>query len=102
MAAERAGENRLSDELSARASGGVTVFFERYSKGIQTDLMELFELQEARRHRWHLDGAAVRTLEGAREYLDKVGFCTMYPLEQPVLLPSFMGAFAGTDEGIPT
>ncbi len=64
--------------------------------------MELFELQEARRHRWHLDGAAVRTLEGAREFLETVGFCTMYPLEQPVLLPSFMGAFAGTDEGIPT
>lgn len=64
--------------------------------------MELFELQEARRHRWHLDGVAVRTLEGAREFLDTVGFCTMYPLEQPVLLPSFMGAFAGTEEGIPT
>jgi 23S rRNA pseudouridine2605 synthase len=64
--------------------------------------MELFELQEARRHRWHLDGAAVRTLEGAREFLEMVGFCTMYPLEQPVLLPTFMGAFAGTDQGIPT
>jgi Winged helix DNA-binding domain len=64
--------------------------------------MELQELQEARRHKWHLDGAAVRTLDSAREFIESAGFCTMYPLEQPVLLPTFMGAFAGTDQDIPT
>ena len=64
--------------------------------------MELQELQNERRHKWHLDGAAVRTLESAREFIESAGFCTMYPLETPVLLPTFMGAFAGTDENIPT
>ncbi|HLH09025.1 MAG TPA: crosslink repair DNA glycosylase YcaQ family protein [Terriglobales bacterium] len=64
--------------------------------------MELQELQDARRHRWHIDGSAVRTLESAREFLESVGFCTMYPLEVPVLMPTFMGAFTGTDHGIPT
>jgi len=64
--------------------------------------MELQELQDERRHKWHLDGAAVRTLESAREFIESAGFCTMYPLETPVLLPTFMGAFAGTDENIPT
>ena len=64
--------------------------------------MELLELQDARRHKWHLDGSAVRTIESARDFLEAAGFCTMYPLEQPVLLPAFLGAFAGTDQGIPT
>jgi Winged helix DNA-binding domain len=64
--------------------------------------MELQELQNERRHKWHLDGSAVHTLESAREFIESAGFCTMYPLETPVLLPTFMGAFAGTDQGIPT
>lgn len=66
--------------------------------------MDLQELQEARQHKWHLDGSAVHTLEAAREFMETVGFCTMYPLENApgILLPTFMGAFAGTAEGIPT
>ncbi|MGI9102671.1 MAG: AlkZ-related protein [Terriglobales bacterium] len=61
------------------------------------------ELHDARRSKWRLDGRPVRTLEEAREFLETVGFCLMYPMKPPVLAPTFMGAFAGTDENpLPT
>jgi hypothetical protein len=60
------------------------------------------ELQELRRQKWRLDGRAVHTLEDAREFLDSVGFCLMYPERQPVLVPTFIGAYAGSDEKLPT
>lgn len=60
------------------------------------------ELQQARAHKWHLDGRPVRTLDEAREFLESVGFCLMYPLRPAVLLPTFMGACVGADEHLPT
>ena len=60
------------------------------------------ELQLARAQKWRLDGRAVRTLEDAREFIESVGFCLMYPLRPPVLLPTFIGAFAGSDDRLPT
>jgi hypothetical protein len=60
------------------------------------------ELQELRRQKWRLDGRAVHTLEDAREFLDSVGFCLMYPERQPVLVPTFIGAYVGSDEKLPT
>jgi hypothetical protein len=60
------------------------------------------ELQQARLHKWHLDGRSVRTLDDAREFIESVGFCLMYPLRPPVLLPTFIGAWAGVDEQLPT
>jgi hypothetical protein len=60
------------------------------------------ELQLARTQNWRLDGRAVRTLEDAREFIESVGFCLMYPLRPPVLLPTFIGAFVGSDDRLPT
>ena len=60
------------------------------------------ELQQARAHKWHVDGRAVRTLEEAREFIESVGLCLMYPLRPPVLLPTFMGAWVGAEDRLPT
>lgn len=60
------------------------------------------ELIELRREKWHVNGNAVRTLEDARHFLETVGFCLMFPLPSPVLVPTFIGAWAGSDERLPT
>jgi 23S rRNA pseudouridine2605 synthase len=60
------------------------------------------ELQQARVHKWHLDGRPVRTLDEAREFIESVGFCLMYPLRPPVLVPTFMGGWVGGDDHLPT
>lgn len=60
------------------------------------------ELQELRRQKWHTNGEPIRTLEDGRAFMDSVGFALMYPLHPPVLVPTFIGAYAGTDEGLPT
>ncbi|HMK24363.1 MAG TPA: hypothetical protein VK466_18675 [Terriglobales bacterium] len=64
--------------------------------------MTLDELKQMRRKKWHVDGSAVRTLDAGREFVESVGFCLLYPLHPPVLIPTFLGAFAGSDEGLPT
>jgi hypothetical protein len=60
------------------------------------------ELHQARLHKWHLDGLPVRTLDEAREFIESVGFCLMYPLRPPVLVPTFIGAWVGADDHLPT
>jgi hypothetical protein len=60
------------------------------------------ELDQLRREKWHLKGPPVRTLEDARAFIESVGFCLMYPLRPPVLVPTFIGAWAGSDERLPT
>lgn len=60
------------------------------------------ELDQLRREKWCLDGHPVRTIEGARAFLESVGFCLLYPLRPPVLLPTFVGAWVGKDEHLPT
>ncbi len=65
------------------------------------------ELHELRRQNWRLDGRAVRTLEDARDFIEGVGFCLMYPLPKeetriPVLAPTFIGAYTGSDDRLPT
>jgi hypothetical protein len=59
------------------------------------------ELYELRRQKWRLDGRGMRTVEEGREFLESVGSALMYPLKPPVLAPTFLGAYAGTDEGLP-
>lgn len=59
------------------------------------------ELQQARARKWCLDGRAVRTLDAAQEFIESVGLCLMYPLRPPVLLPTFIGAWVGTDDRLP-
>jgi hypothetical protein len=59
------------------------------------------QLQDLRREKWRLNGRAVRTLEDAREFIDSVGFCLLYPQRPAALVPTFVGAYAGSDENLP-
>ena len=59
------------------------------------------ELQQLRREKWRLDGKAIRTIEQARAFLEDVGFCLMYPQRPPLLVPTFIGAFVGSDDRLP-
>jgi len=60
------------------------------------------ELTQLRREKWRLNGRPVRTLEEAREFIELVGFALMYPLRPPILLPTFIGAWVGSDDRLPT
>src|SRR5271167_960100 len=64
--------------------------------------MQEQQLQELRREKWRLNGQPVRTLEGAREFIESVGFCLLYPRRPPVLAPTFVGAYKGGDEKLST
>ena len=64
--------------------------------------MQEHYLQELRLEKWRLNGNPVRTLDDARAFIDGVGFCLLYPQRPPVLLPTFVGAYAGTEEHLPT
>jgi hypothetical protein len=60
------------------------------------------ELQDLRREKWRLNGSPVRTLEDASGFIESVGFSLMYPLHPPVLVPTFIGAWVGSDDHLPT
>lgn len=60
------------------------------------------ELQQARREKWRLDGRGARTEDEARAFMEAVGTALIYPLKPPVLAPTFLGAYAGSEEGLPT
>jgi 23S rRNA pseudouridine2605 synthase len=60
------------------------------------------ELNQLRQEKWRLHGRPVRTLDEAREFIDSVGFCLMYPLKAPVLVPTFIGAWVGSEDRLPT
>lgn len=62
----------------------------------------MFDLDQQRRQKWHLDGQPVRTLDDARAFIESVGFCQMYPMKPGVLAPTFIGAWVGSDERLPT
>ena len=59
------------------------------------------ELTELRREKWRLNGKAIRTIEQARAFSRDVGFCLMYPQRPPLLAPTFIGAFVGSDDRLP-
>ena len=59
------------------------------------------DLDQLRREKWHLDGKPVRTFDDAHSFLESVGFCLMYPMRQQALVPTFMGAWVGSDAGLP-
>ena len=64
--------------------------------------MQEQQLQQLRREKWRLNGSPVRTLEEAREFIESVGFCLLYPQRPPVLAPTFVGAYKGSDEKLST
>jgi hypothetical protein len=59
------------------------------------------DLKTARREKWRLDGKPIRTIENARAFIESVGFSLMYPMRPPVPLPTFIGAFVGSDDRLP-
>jgi 23S rRNA pseudouridine2605 synthase len=64
--------------------------------------MNLTELQDARREKWHAKGNPIRTLEDGKAFMETAGFALMYPVHPPILVPTFIGAYAGTDADLPT
>jgi len=59
------------------------------------------ELQQLRREKWWLDGKPVRTIEEARAFLEDVGMCFMYPQRPALLVPTFVGAYVGSEDRLP-
>ncbi len=59
------------------------------------------ELKDLRRERWRLNGIPIRTLEDARSFIESAGFCLTYPSRPPLLMPTFIGAWFGSDERLP-
>ena len=59
------------------------------------------ELIDLRREKWHVNGSAVHTLDDARSFIESVGFCLLLPLATPLLVPTFVGAWSGSDENLP-
>jgi hypothetical protein len=64
--------------------------------------MNELELQHLRREKWRLEGEPLRTLEEAREFVDSVGLCLMYPVLPMPLLPTFIAASIGSDQQLPS
>ena len=60
------------------------------------------ELQQLRREKWRLDGRPIQTIEQARAFVEEVGFCLMYPARPALLVPTFIGAFVGSDDRLPS
>ena len=60
------------------------------------------DLYELRRAKWRLDGKPIRTIEEARAFVEAVGFCLMYPVRPSMPVPTFIGAFVGSDTRLPT
>jgi hypothetical protein len=60
------------------------------------------ELHQLRREKWRLDGKPIRTIEEARAFVESVGFCLMYPVRPTMPVPTFIGAFVGSDDRLPT
>ena len=60
------------------------------------------DLQQLRSQKWRLDGKPIRTIEEARAFVEAVGFCLMYPVRPTMPVPTFIGAFVGSDNRLPT
>jgi 23S rRNA pseudouridine2605 synthase len=59
------------------------------------------ELEQQRAANWRTGGNAVSSIEDARRFVETVGFCLMYPERTLPLVPSFIGAYAGSAAGLP-
>ena len=60
------------------------------------------DLQQLRSEKWRLNGKPIRTVEEARAFVEAVGFCLMYPVRPTMPVPTFIGAFVGSDNRLPT
>ncbi len=59
------------------------------------------ELQQQRAQLWRLDGNPIRTIEDARSFIEAAGFCLMFPVRALPLVPTFVGAYIGSADGLP-
>src|SRR5215472_6232316 len=59
------------------------------------------ELHHQRACNWHTAANPVRSLEDARAFIDRVGFSLLYPERSLPLVPTFIGAYAGSSDGLP-
>jgi len=59
------------------------------------------ELIQLRRDKWRVNGKPVHTLDDARSFIESIGFCLTYPARPSILLPTFIGAWYGSDERLP-
>lgn len=59
------------------------------------------ELQHLRREKWRIEDEPLRTLEDAREFVNAVGICLLYPIRPMPVLPTFIAAFIGSDAKLP-
>jgi len=66
------------------------------------NIMTEMELEQLRREKWRLDGKPIRTLEDGRVFIESVGFSLMYPMRPAILAPTFIGAWVGADDRLPT
>src|SRR5882757_959738 len=66
------------------------------------------EIQKERQQKWRVspqkgpDHREMRTLDDAREFLNSVGFSLAYPVKPAALAPTFIGAYVGVEEKLPT
>jgi hypothetical protein len=60
------------------------------------------ELIQLRREKWRINGNPIRTLEDARGFMESNGFALMFPVNAPVPTPTFVGAWSGSGEKLPT
>jgi len=60
------------------------------------------DLSQLRQEKWRLDGRPVRTHDDARSFIESVGFCLLYPMKPPLLAPTFIGAWVGSEDRLPT
>jgi hypothetical protein len=63
--------------------------------------MTELEIQEQRRGKWR-NGRPAHTLEDAASFLDSVGLALMYPVKTGLVAPTFLGAYTGSDDDLPT
>jgi 23S rRNA pseudouridine2605 synthase len=59
------------------------------------------ELEQQRAANWRITGEGIRTIEDARSFIDFIGFCIVYPDRSIPLVPTFIGAYAGSATGLP-
>src|SRR5437763_1368654 len=61
----------------------------------------LAELEAERRSRWHVNGNPIQTGEDARAFVESAGMVLVYPAPSKLLVPTLVGAVAGSQEGLP-
>src|SRR5713101_8877677 len=63
--------------------------------------MTELEIQEQRRTKWRI-GRPARTLEDAAEFVESVGLSLVHPVRPPLVGPTFLAAYTGSDHDLPT